>query len=89
MRLRCVHVLMVLLSLGTLVWSAANAQQGALAERAWLGVELQDVSEPTVKALGAEQAHGLLMVLPFRGGPAERAGLRPADVTASVGAPSK
>jgi hypothetical protein len=45
-----------------------------------LGAALRDLTEQSVKVLGQSQPHALLVVLPFPGGPADRAGLHPADV---------
>jgi CHAT domain-containing protein/tetratricopeptide (TPR) repeat protein len=45
-----------------------------------LGVQVADLSERSIKALGLKHAHAILVLLPFSDGPAERAGLRPGDV---------
>jgi S1-C subfamily serine protease len=82
----------VLPIIGTLLAGAAPDQ--ALAQRApkapaevaapfepgRLGVELRELTQHSVKALGLAQAHAILVVLPLLGGPAERAGLQPGDV---------
>ncbi|MBO0763063.1 MAG: PDZ domain-containing protein, partial [Hyphomicrobiaceae bacterium] len=45
-----------------------------------LGVEVRDLTQQSVRALGLSQEHAILVVLPVSGSPAERAGLRPGDV---------
>ena len=60
--------------------AAPPAAQPAPAEPGWLGAELQDLDAASIKALGLDQPHALLVVLPAPDGPAEKGGLRTADV---------
>jgi serine protease Do len=52
--------------------------------RGWLGVVIQDVNETLASTLGLKKAQGALIAEVVAGGPAEQAGLRPADVVVSV-----
>jgi CHAT domain-containing protein/tetratricopeptide (TPR) repeat protein len=45
-----------------------------------LGAEIRDLTDQSVKSLGLTQKHAILVVFPFPGAPADRAGLRPGDV---------
>ena len=58
----------------------AAAAQPAPAEPGWLGAELRDLDAASIKALGLDQPHALLVILPAPDGPAEKGGLRTADV---------
>ncbi len=49
-------------------------------ERAWLGVQMQPVTEELRKALETGEAKGALVTAVQPGSPAEKAGLRPGDV---------
>src|SRR5262249_6840978 len=49
-----------------------------------LGAELQDLDAASIKALGLDQAHGVLIILPVPDGPADKAGLKTADVAVAL-----
>lgn len=81
MRLKFVPSLVALLFALTIVVScSAIAQQVAQEERGWLGAQLQGLSEQSVKALGLTRPNAILTINPLAGGPAQKAGLLPADV---------
>src|SRR5262249_48983005 len=63
---------------------AQSQVQAAPAEPGWLGAELLDLDDASIKALGLDQAHALLAVLPAPDGPADKAGLKPADVIVAL-----
>jgi len=48
--------------------------------RGWLGVQVQEVTPALAKTLGLPSDHGALVSDVIKGGPAEKAGLRPGDV---------
>jgi len=52
--------------------------------RAWLGVELADVTDDTAKSKGLSQTTGALVRGTLPGSPAEAAGLKPGDVILAV-----
>src|SRR5262245_26562041 len=58
----------------------APAEAPTKIEPGRLGAELRELAQQSVKALGLAQEHAVLVVFPFPGGPAERAGLRSGDV---------
>ena len=51
-------------------------ETGTYTQRSWLGVWGIDMSYEIAKAMGADVTYGWLLTLVFRGGPANRAGLR-------------
>ena len=53
--------------------AAPPAAQPAPAEPGWLGAELQDLDAASIKALGLDQPHALLVILTAPDGPAEKA----------------
>ena len=65
---------------------SGNAAPGAVppAVPDYLGAELQELDEGSVKSLGVELEHALLVVLPVQNGSADRAGLRPGDVIVAL-----
>ena len=54
------------------------------AEPGWFGAELRDLDAASIKALGLDQPHALLIILPAPDGPAEKGGLRTADVIVAL-----
>ncbi len=52
--------------------------------RGWLGIEVQDVTPEIAESFGLEGSAGALIAGVLRGGPAERAGVRPGDVLTAV-----
>ena len=52
--------------------------------RGWLGVEAQDLTPQLARSFGIKATAGAVLVRLLRGGPAERAGLRPGDVVVAV-----
>ncbi len=48
--------------------------------RGWLGVEIQDLDPRLAESFGLRVAQGVVVAAVLRGGPADRAGLRPGDV---------
>jgi Do/DeqQ family serine protease len=52
--------------------------------RGWIGVEAQDLTPEIAQALGTRVQAGSVLVRLLRGGPADRAGLRPGDVVAAL-----
>jgi PDZ domain-containing protein len=61
---------------------SGNAAPGAVppSKPDYFAAELQELDGGSVKSLGPDLGHALLIVLPAQNGPAERAGLRPGDV---------
>ncbi len=53
-------------------------------ERAWLGVQIQPVTEDIAQSLGMDEAKGALVTEPQSGSPAMKAGLKPGDVITKV-----
>jgi serine protease Do len=52
--------------------------------RGWLGVQFQPLTPALAGALGLKETRGALVAEPFADGPAEKAGIAPGDVIASV-----
>ncbi|MEW5892474.1 MAG: Do family serine endopeptidase [Pseudomonadota bacterium] len=52
--------------------------------RGWLGVEVQDITPEIAESFGLSSMQGALIAGVLRGGPAERAGIRPGDVLLKV-----
>jgi serine protease Do len=52
--------------------------------RGWLGVQFQRLTPALAGALGLKETRGALVAEPFADGPAEKAGIAPGDVIASV-----
>ncbi len=48
--------------------------------RGWLGVQIQDLDPRLAESFGLRVAQGVVVAAVLRGGPADRAGLRPGDV---------
>lgn len=52
--------------------------------RGWIGVELQDITPEMADSFGLQKTSGAIIAGVIRGGPAERAGMRPGDILLSV-----
>jgi serine protease DegQ len=52
--------------------------------RGWVGIEVQDISPEIAESFGLKGTKGALIAGVLRGGPADRAGIRPGDVLAAV-----
>jgi len=52
--------------------------------RGWVGIEVQDIVPEMAESLGLREAGGALIAGVQRGGPADRAGIRPGDVLVAV-----
>ncbi len=52
--------------------------------RGWIGVQVQDVTQPIADSLGMKQAEGALVATPEPGGPAAKAGIHAGDVITAV-----
>jgi serine protease DegQ len=53
--------------------------------RGWIGVEPQDITPELAESFGLGQKSGVIIAGVLRGGPADRAGMRPGDILAAVG----
>jgi serine protease DegQ len=52
--------------------------------RGWVGIEVQDITPEIAESLGLQGSEGALIAGVLRGGPADKAGIRPGDVLMSV-----
>jgi serine protease DegQ len=52
--------------------------------RGWIGVEAQDISPELVESFKLKEARGALIAGILRGGPADKAGMRPGDVLLEI-----
>jgi len=52
--------------------------------RGWLGIEVQEISPEIAESFGLKTTDGALIAGVLRGGPADRAGIRPGDVLMAV-----
>jgi serine protease DegQ len=52
--------------------------------RGWIGVEPQDITPELAESFGLSQKNGAIIAGVLRGGPADRAGIRPGDILISV-----
>jgi serine protease DegQ len=52
--------------------------------RGWIGVEVQDISAELAESFKLANLHGTLIAGVLRGGPADRAGIKPGDILVSV-----
>jgi len=57
--------------------------QGAVT-RGWVGIEVQEISPEIAESFGLKSTDGALIAGVLRGGPADRAGIRPGDVLVAV-----
>jgi serine protease Do len=62
----------------------AQLKKGETVHRGWLGIQMQDVDDDMAKALGLDEAKGVLVADVFAGNPADKAGIKPGDVIVSV-----
>jgi serine protease DegQ len=53
--------------------------------RGWIGIETQDITPELADSFGLARAHGAIIAGVVRGGPADRAGMRPGDILLDVG----
>jgi Do/DeqQ family serine protease len=53
--------------------------------RGWIGVEVQDLTPELAESFGIQSGQGALIAGVMRGGPADRAGIKPGDVLLEVG----
>jgi serine protease DegQ len=58
-------------------------KQGAVV-RGWVGIEVQDITPEIAESLAMKASQGALIAGVLRGGPADRAGIRPGDVLVAV-----
>ena len=67
---------------------AANVKtqlvQTGKVERGRIGIAIQDVNQSLAQSFGLDRPHGALVATVERGGPAEKAGLKPGDVVIAV-----
>ncbi len=52
--------------------------------RGWIGVEVQDLSAELAESFKLSNVHGTLIAGVLRGGPADRAGIKPGDILVAV-----
>jgi serine protease DegQ len=52
--------------------------------RGWIGVEVQDISAELAESFKLSDVHGTLIAGVLRGGPADRAGIKPGDILLAV-----
>jgi serine protease DegQ len=52
--------------------------------RGWIGVEVQDISAELAESFKLSNIHGTLIAGVLRGGPADRAGIKPGDILIAV-----
>jgi len=64
--------------------TAAPPAQAAPAEPGWLGTQMQELDAASIKALGLDQPHALLAVVLAPDGPAEKSGIRTADIVVAL-----
>ena len=53
--------------------------------RGWVGIEVQEITPEIAESFNLKSARGALIAGVLRGGPADRAGIRPGDVLVAVG----
>lgn len=63
---------------------ASYASGGKTVQRAWLGASLQPVTRDIAESLSLDRPHGVLVSKIYKGGPAEKAGLKSGDVIAAM-----
>ena len=52
--------------------------------RGWIGVEVQEITPPIAESFRLEETRGALIAGVLRGGPADRAGVKPGDILVEV-----
>ncbi len=62
----------------------AQLEKSGHVTRAWLGVQIQDVTQGIADSLGMKKAEGALVAQPEANGPAARAGIQAGDVITAV-----
>jgi serine protease DegQ len=53
--------------------------------RGWIGVEPQDITPELAESFGLQKASGTIIAGVLRGGPADKAGIKPGDILLTVG----
>src|SRR5258707_3796190 len=53
-------------------------------KRGWIGVEVQEITPPVAESFKLESTRGALIAGVLRGGPADKAGVKPGDVLLEV-----
>lgn len=53
--------------------------------RGWIGVEPQDITPELAESFGLQKASGTIIAGVLRGGPADKAGIKPGDILLAVG----
>lgn len=64
--------------------SAANAAEGAVSSRGWIGVQIQPVTSAIAESLGMKETKGALVAESTADGPAAKGGIQSRDVITSV-----
>jgi S1-C subfamily serine protease len=52
--------------------------------RGWIGVEVQEITPPIAESFRLEDTRGALIAGVLRGGPADKAGVKPGDILVEV-----
>ena len=52
--------------------------------RGWIGVEVQEITAPIAESFRLDDTHGALIAGVLRGGPADKAGVKPGDILVEV-----
>jgi serine protease DegQ len=52
--------------------------------RGWIGVEPQDITPELAESFGLKQKSGAIIAGVIRGGPADKAGMKPGDILVSI-----
>ena len=63
---------------------ASQLQRKGTVTRGWIGLQVQVITPEVADGLGLGEAKGVLATEPQAGGPADKAGIKPGDIVASV-----
>jgi serine protease Do len=63
---------------------AKQLQETGKVTRGRIGIQLQELTQDIARSIGMKDPHGVLVAAVQRGGPADRAGIRPGDVIVSL-----